>query len=79
MGSGTPRGPGAQRVPEHPALPRLTIASERLAPESERATAESAPLVVLERLLAVEVEVTMARRLVGWLGLSCIGMHPLSA
>jgi len=35
--------------------------------------------VVLERLLAVEVEVTMARRLVGWLGHACIGMHPLSA
>jgi DNA replication protein DnaC len=54
------------RAREHLAYLGLTTASERLAPELERATAESAaPIEVLERLLAAEVEATAARRLAG--------------
>ena len=54
------------RTREHLAYLGLPTASERLAAELERATAEaSAPVEVLERLLAAEVEATAARRLSG--------------
>ena len=52
------------RLREHLAYLGLTTASEHLAAELERASDErSAPVEVLERLLAVEVEATAARRL----------------
>ena len=51
------------RLREHLAYLGLTTASERLAAELERATTETAaPVEVLERLLAAEVEATAARR-----------------
>jgi DNA replication protein DnaC len=54
------------RTREHLAYLGLLTASEHLAAELERAKAEaSAPVEVLERLLAVEVEATVARRLSG--------------
>jgi DNA replication protein DnaC len=54
------------RLREHLAYLNLATASERLATELERATAESAaPVEVLERLLAAEVDATAARRLAG--------------
>lgn len=54
------------RTREHLAFLGLPTASERLAAELERATTErSAPVEVLERLLAAEVEATAARRLAG--------------
>ncbi len=54
------------RTREHLAYLGLPTASEHLAAELERAKAEaSAPVEVLERLLAVEVEATVARRLSG--------------
>ena len=54
------------RLREHLAYLGLTTASERLAAELERATTETAaPVEVLERLLAAEVEATAARRLSG--------------
>jgi DNA replication protein DnaC len=53
-------------VREHLAYLGLATASERLAGELERASAETAaPVEVLERLLAAEVEATSARRLSG--------------
>ena len=52
------------RTREHLAYLGLTTASERLAAELERATTEAAaPVEVLERLLAAEVDATAARRL----------------
>ena len=54
------------RLREHLAYLGLATASERLAAELERATTETAaPVEVLERLLAAEVEATAARRLSG--------------
>jgi DNA replication protein DnaC len=54
------------RTREHLAYLGLLTASERLAGELERATTEAvAPVEVLERLLAAEVEATAARRLTG--------------
>jgi DNA replication protein DnaC len=54
------------RLREHLAYLGLATASERLAAELERATTETAaPVEVLERLLAAEVEATAARRLTG--------------
>jgi DNA replication protein DnaC len=54
------------RLREHLAYLGLSTASERLAAELERATSETAaPVEVLERLLAAEVEATAARRLSG--------------
>ena len=54
------------RTREHLAYLGLTTASERLAAELERASTETAaPVEVLERLLAAEVEATAARRLSG--------------
>lgn len=54
------------RVREHLAYLGLSTASEHLAAELERATAETtAPVEVIERLLAAEVEATAARRLSG--------------
>jgi DNA replication protein DnaC len=53
-------------VREHLAYLGLATVSERLAPELERASAEaSAPVEVLERLLAAEVGATAARKLAG--------------
>ncbi len=52
------------RTREHLGYLGLTTASERLAAELERATSEAAaPVEVLERILAAEVEATAARRL----------------
>lgn len=54
------------RLREHLAYLGLATASEHLAAELERANAETAaPVEVLERLLAAEVEATAARRLSG--------------
>lgn len=54
------------RLREHLAYLGLATASERLAAELERASTETAaPVEVLERLLAAEVEATAARRLSG--------------
>jgi DNA replication protein DnaC len=54
------------RTREHLAYLGLATASEHLAAELERAGAEqAAPVEVLERLLAAEVEATSARRLSG--------------
>jgi hypothetical protein len=54
------------RLREHLAYLGLSTTSERLAAELERATSETAaPVEVLERLLAAEVEATSARRLSG--------------
>jgi DNA replication protein DnaC len=54
------------RTREHLAYLGLLTASEHLAAELERATTEAvAPVEVLERLLAAEVEATAARRLTG--------------
>lgn len=54
------------RTREHLAYLGLATASEHLALELERASTESAaPVEVLERLLAAEVEATSARRLSG--------------
>jgi len=54
------------RLREHLAYLGLATVSERLAAELERATAEAAaPVEVLERLLAAEVDATAARRLSG--------------
>lgn len=54
------------RLREHLAYLGLATASERLAAELERASTETAaPVEVLERLLAAEVEATSARRLSG--------------
>jgi DNA replication protein DnaC len=54
------------RTREHLAYLGLATASERLAAELERASTETvAPVEVLERLLAAEVEATAARRLSG--------------
>lgn len=54
------------RTREHLAYLGLATASEGLAAELERATTEkAAPVEVLERLLAAEVEATSARRLSG--------------
>ncbi len=54
------------RVREHLAYLGLSMASERLAAELERGKDEAvAPVEVLERLLAAEVEATAARRLSG--------------
>jgi DNA replication protein DnaC len=54
------------RTREHLGYLGLTTASERLAAELERATTEAAaPVEVLERLLAAEVDATAARRLAG--------------
>jgi len=54
------------RLREHLAYLGLATVSERLAAELERATTETAaPVEVLERLLAAEVEATSARRLSG--------------
>jgi DNA replication protein DnaC len=52
------------RTREHLGYLGLTTASERLAAELERATSEAAaPVEVLERILAAEVQATAARRL----------------
>jgi DNA replication protein DnaC len=65
-GAGARVAPAYARAREHLAYLGLTTASERLAPELERGTAEqAAPIEVLERLLAAEVEATAARRLAG--------------
>ena len=54
------------RIREHLAYLGLSTASERLAGELERGKDEAiAPVEVLERLLAAEVEATSARRLSG--------------
>lgn len=54
------------RLREHLAYLGLTTASEQLAAELERASTETiAPVEVMERLLAAEVEATAARRLAG--------------
>lgn len=54
------------RTREHLAYLGLSTASEHLAAELERASTETAaPVEVLERLLAAEVEATSARRLSG--------------
>lgn len=54
------------RTREHLAYLGLATASEHLAAELERASTEpAAPIEVLERLLAAEVEATSARRLSG--------------
>jgi hypothetical protein len=54
------------RLREHLAYLGLATASEQLAVELERASDESAaPVEVMERLLAAEVEATAARRLTG--------------
>jgi DNA replication protein DnaC len=54
------------RAREHLAYLGLSTASERLAAELERATTETAaPVEVLERLLAAEVDATAARKLTG--------------
>ena len=54
------------RTREHLAYLGLVTASERLAAELQRASTETAaPVEVLERLLAAEVEATAARRLSG--------------
>ena len=54
------------RLREHLAYLGLATASERLAAELERANVESAaPVEILERLLAAEVDATAARRLSG--------------
>ncbi len=54
------------RTREHLAYLGLSTASEHLAAELERASTEtSAPVEVLERLLAAEVEATAGRRLSG--------------
>ena len=54
------------RLRQHLAYLGLATASERLAAELERATSETAaPVEVMERLLAAEVEATSARRLSG--------------
>ena len=54
------------RTREHLAYLGLSTASERLAAELERATTErAAPVEVLERLLAAEVDATAARKLTG--------------
>jgi DNA replication protein DnaC len=54
------------RLREHLTYLGLATVSERLAAELERATAETAaPVEVMERLLAAEVEATSARRLSG--------------
>jgi len=54
------------RVREHLAYLGLSMASERLTAELERGKDEAvAPVEVLERLLAAEVEATAARRLSG--------------
>jgi DNA replication protein DnaC len=54
------------RVREHLAYLGLSTVSERLAAELERATTEtSAPVEILERLLAAEVGATAARKLAG--------------
>jgi DNA replication protein DnaC len=54
------------RTREHLAYLGLATASEHLAAELERASTETAaPVEVLERLLAAEVEATSARRLSG--------------
>ncbi len=54
------------RTREHLAYLGLSTASEHLAGELERASTETAaPVEVLERLLAAEVEATSARRLSG--------------
>lgn len=54
------------RLREHLAYLGLSTVAERLAAELERATDETAaPVEVLERLLAAEVEATSARRLSG--------------
>ncbi len=54
------------RLREHLAYLGLTTASEQLAAELERASTETAaPVEVMERLLATEVEATAARRLAG--------------
>jgi DNA replication protein DnaC len=54
------------RLREHLAYLGLSTVSDQLAAELERASAETAaPVEVLERLLAAEVEATSARRLSG--------------
>ena len=54
------------RLREHLAYLGLSTTSERLAAELERAGAETAaPVEVLERLLAAEVDATAARKLTG--------------
>jgi DNA replication protein DnaC len=52
-----------QRLREHLAYLGMMAAAEHLAPELDRATTERAsPTQVIERLLAIEVEATRARR-----------------
>jgi hypothetical protein len=65
-GSGSRTATAYARLREHLAYLGLATASERLAAELERASTETAaPVEVLERLLAAEVEATAARRLSG--------------
>jgi DNA replication protein DnaC len=65
-----------QRLREHLAYLGMTAAAEQLAPQLEQAQAEhGSPTQVLERLLAVEVEATRARRQRGRLRFARYPVH----